>query len=131
MQRYTVNFKVSDAATRRLLVPFPSGSAVRAFASELQQRLARIGVTVDASAIVFCLDDANGPLIDLEDALEDVVLDPHTEQLYASVSVVSLSNGSNSTSDAQQGSTTTDFDFLVCFIELFSSFITNALVEHS
>jgi hypothetical protein len=112
MQRYTVNFKAPEVATQRLLVPFLSSSTVKSFASELQQRLRRLGVTVDADTVVFRLDDANGPQIDVDDSLEDVILNPRTEQLFASVPAgVSRSSATRVSQD--QSSTTNDLDLLV------------------
>lgn len=87
MQRYTVNFRAPNVATRRLLVPFLSSSTVGKFATELQVRLSRVGITADAKAIVFHLEDANGPVIDSEDELQNVIIDPRAEQIFASVPV--------------------------------------------
>jgi hypothetical protein len=114
MQRYIVNFQAPSVATRRLLIPFSELSTVRAFASELQQRLARLGVTVEADSIVFRLDDSNGPEIDVDDTLEDIVLNPRSEQLFGSVlRSISRGNGDGIHGSEQGSTTTSNLDFVV------------------
>ena len=128
MQRYTVNFRETNVTTRRLLVPFDSGSSIIAFASELQRRLARAGIVVQADAILFRLDDVNGPLIDGEDTLEDVILDPRVEQLFASVpgSSTNLEGGLLASS-----ADTPMIDFLVCCNQLLRFAFANNRSGHS
>ncbi|KIW06114.1 uncharacterized protein PV09_03281 [Verruconis gallopava] len=91
MQRYTVNFSAPGAPTRRLLVPFSASSPVKDFAQEVQTRLAKLKVFAEAEAIEFRLHDAHGPQIDPDDSLQDVVLNPLTENLHASVLMATAS----------------------------------------
>jgi hypothetical protein len=95
MQRYTINFRETNVTTRRLLVPFASCSTVAIFAAELQSRLSRVGIEVEADAIVFRLEDVNGPQLDGADTLDSVILDPRNEQLFASVAGRDLGMESN------------------------------------
>lgn len=113
MQRYTINFRETNVTTRRLLVPFSSSSTVTAFATELQARLSRAGIEVEADAIVFRLEDANGPQIDGADTLESVILDPRNEQLFASVAGRDLGLENNSLTRAGNNVGEAVLDFLV------------------
>lgn len=113
MQRYTVNFRAPNVATRRLLVPFLSSLSVRAFATELQQRLSRVGVVAEAGAIAFHLDDASGPSIDADDSLQNVILDPRNEQIFASIPTSALRGESNSTESGREAASSAMPDFLV------------------
>lgn len=81
MQRYSV--VVSDTGWPEpieILVPFQSSANSAALIAEIVRRAARYGKTLDAANGVLHLASADGPLLDPDDALSDLVVD---EQLFA------------------------------------------------
>jgi hypothetical protein len=107
MQRYKVTIVASSNSRERpvLLVPFRPSALVTAFVDELFKRIARQGLAIapDTHIAALRLDSETGALIDLEDVLSDVVLDPNNDKLFA---VFSEKQGSNGVSSSAQGPVT-------------------------
>jgi hypothetical protein len=81
MERYTITVAPPGAAPTRLLIPFPPTSSVSALSAEVQRRLARSEPNVPD--LIFHLGDTNGPILDEDDLLEDVIIDPKGEAITA------------------------------------------------
>lgn len=73
MERYTIS-----VGAIRLIVPFSPTSTVQVLANEVRRRASRLAVVLP-EAITLHLGDENGPLLDVDDSLQDVVLDSVTE----------------------------------------------------
>lgn len=105
MQRYTVTIVSSGDSKERpvLLVPFQPSALVTAFVDELFKRIARQGLAIAPNTHIATLhlDSETGGLVDVEDLLSDVVLDPKNDKLFA---VFSQKNAG--TSAATQGQST-------------------------
>lgn len=81
MQRYSV--VVSDTGWPepiKLLVPFQSSAKSSALVTEIVKRVLRFGKTLDAAKCTLRLAIVDGPILDPDDNLADVVVD---EQLFA------------------------------------------------
>lgn len=81
MQRYSV--VVSDTGwpePLKLLVPFQSSSSAAALIAEIVKRASRYGKTLDSANCTLRLASADGPILDPQDTLSDLVVD---EQLFA------------------------------------------------
>jgi hypothetical protein len=84
MERYTVTIALSGAESFRLLIPFPPTSSVSALATEAKRRASRQGAWPEVSDISLRLgDDVGGPILDGDDLLEDVIIDPKAEFITA------------------------------------------------
>lgn len=87
MQRYTVTIVSSGDSNERpvLLVPFQPSAIVTTFVDELFKRIARQGLAIAPNTHIATLhlDSETGGLIDFEDVLSDVVLDPKHDKLFA------------------------------------------------
>lgn len=70
-----------------LLVPFSPEAVISAFIDGLWKRLARHGGAIPLSAethnVSLHLEHEDGPAIDIEDLLSDVILDVQTEKIFA------------------------------------------------
>jgi len=95
MERYTVTVPIPPGASSiRLLIPFPPTSAVSALAAEVKKRAFRASPLLDASSnVILHLGDATGPILDDQDLLEDVIIDPRTEIITATPRSDSISSG--------------------------------------
>ncbi|KAF4633485.1 hypothetical protein G7Y89_g4628 [Cudoniella acicularis] len=62
-----------------LRVPFPRASAVSALAAEIKKRILRLDIWPDVSDITLHLGPANGPILDPDDLVSDVIADPKFE----------------------------------------------------
>lgn len=81
MQRYSV--VVSDTGWPepiKILVPFQSSAKSSALVTEIVKRVLRFGKTLDAAKCTLHLASADGPILDPDDTLSDLVVD---EQLFA------------------------------------------------
>lgn len=81
-----------------LLVPFSPEAVIRAFIDELWKRLARHGgaipLTPETHNVSLHLEHEDGPAIDIEDLLSDVILDAQREKIFAVFSEkMSAANG--------------------------------------
>jgi hypothetical protein len=84
MERYTVTVAPPGAESFRLLIPFPPTSSVSALATEVKRRASRQGAWLEVSDISLHLgDDIGGPILDGDDLLEDVIIDPKAEFITA------------------------------------------------
>ncbi|KAE9993630.1 hypothetical protein EG327_004151 [Venturia inaequalis] len=83
MERYTVS--VLPLESTRFLIPFRTASTVFEFKTEIARRLQKQGTAVDAPSIQLYLGNKNGPLLDDEDLLANVVLDPSKEEVFATI----------------------------------------------
>jgi hypothetical protein len=63
------------------LIPFPPTSSISALAAEVKRRLAR--TDPNAPDLILHLGDVNGPILDEEDLLEDVIVDAEGESITA------------------------------------------------
>ncbi|KAI4716715.1 hypothetical protein E4T48_07108 [Aureobasidium sp. EXF-10727] len=81
MQRYSV--VVSDTGwpePLKLLVPFQSSSTCAALVADIVRRAARQAKTLNSVDCTLHLESADGPILDLDDTLSDVLVD---EKLFA------------------------------------------------
>lgn len=81
MQRYSV--VVSDTGWLepiKILVPFQSSAKSSALITDIVKRATRFGKTLNAANGTLHLSSANGPMLDPDDTLSDLVVD---EQLFA------------------------------------------------
>jgi hypothetical protein len=83
MERYTVIVAPPGAEIFRLLIPLPSTSSVSALAAEVERRISRLEGLPGVSDITLHLGEADGPMLDAEDALGDVIFDPKLETITA------------------------------------------------
>lgn len=79
MERYTVTVYPPEGQPCRLLIPFSPKSTISALAIEIKRRISRLDIWNDVSNITLRLGEANGPILDEEDLLEDVILDAKAE----------------------------------------------------
>lgn len=99
MERYTVTIvssvqqqqQLSLAQSRAILVPFSPTSTIGAFIVEVKKRAVRHGSAKASDSLELYFGAHNGPFMDPEDALGDVVLAPATEAIFAVFRRVSLS----------------------------------------
>ncbi|KAI1083612.1 hypothetical protein F5B20DRAFT_577291 [Whalleya microplaca] len=92
MQSYCVTIvpRGAGVVTRNpvvLLVPFSSEGIVLEFIDNLWDRLARqnLLLSADSHTIVLHRDSEIGPIIDFEDVLSDIIINPRNERLFAVV----------------------------------------------
>lgn len=78
MDRYTININHPGAEPVLLLIPFPPTSTIQNLVNEIRRRASRVQLLLP-DQVSLHLGGENGPLLDEEDAVEDVVLDPKTE----------------------------------------------------
>ncbi len=112
MQRYTVTIVSPGTSSERpvLLVPFEPSALVTAFVDELYKRISRRGLNIAPNTHIATLhlDSETGALIDCEDILSDVVLDPKTESVFAVFTPKAATDGSQAPQvPALDGSDTT------------------------
>jgi hypothetical protein len=63
------------------LIPFSPTSSISALVAEVKRRLARSDP--NAPELILHLGDATGPILDEDDLLEDVIVDPEGESITA------------------------------------------------
>lgn len=86
MNRYSV--VVSDTGWTellKLLVPFQSSATSGALVGEVVKRASRYGKTLNAAHCTLRLGSPDGPILDPQDTLSDLVVD---EQLFAVFSTI-------------------------------------------
>ena len=83
MERYTVTVAPPGAESLRLLIPYPPTSSVSALAAEVKRRASRLDVWPDVPELALRLGDVDGSLLDEDDLLADVILDPKVETITA------------------------------------------------
>jgi hypothetical protein len=83
MERYTVTVAPSGVETFRLLIPFSPTSSVSALATEVKRRISRLDVWPDVPDIALRLGQADGPILDEDDTLADVLPSPNVEIITA------------------------------------------------
>ncbi|KAL2273825.1 hypothetical protein FJTKL_04078 [Diaporthe vaccinii] len=78
---------VSPGRRASLLVPFSPEAIISTFIDELWRRLARhdgaIPLTAETHNVSLHLEHENGPVIDVEDLLSDVITDTQKEKIFA------------------------------------------------
>lgn len=78
---------LSPGRRASLLVPFSPEAIISSFIDELWKRLARhdgaIPLTAETHDVSLHLDHENGPAIDIEDRLADVIVDTQKEKVFA------------------------------------------------
>ncbi|KAI7775698.1 hypothetical protein LA080_006427 [Diaporthe eres] len=93
---------VSPGRRASLLVPFSPEAIISTFIDELWRRLARhdgaIPLTAETHNVSLHLEHENGPVIDVEDLLSDVITDTQKEKIFAVVPTFIQ------TSDCEEGS---------------------------
>lgn len=74
MERYSITVSDADSPEPlKLLVPFQSSAKSVALVDEIVKRAGRFGKTLDAKACTLHLDSADGPILDHDDILSDLV----------------------------------------------------------
>lgn len=84
MERYKVTVHPPGGGPISTVVPFRSESSVEAFSQEVLRRASKRIPQLPANATntSLHLGGADGPFLDLEDHLQDVVIAPETEHLF-------------------------------------------------
>lgn len=92
MERYKVSISSPETGSNlRLLIPFPATSSLSALATEVKRRAAKQGLFIRDRTIFFRLNQDDGPILDDDDKLGEVIIDPHNEDIFATfLSIVSL-----------------------------------------
>ena len=116
MERYTVNYSSANGPPMSLLVPLSPASTVKNLAEEIQRRLSKRGILANANELQFRLGKLNGPQLDDDDALKDVVLDSQVEQLFASpeTNATNATTGSGSGGNGNGAALNADNGYPVC-----------------
>lgn len=96
MERYIITIAIPPGASSiRFLIPFPPTSSVSDLAAEVKKRASRSALLPDPSSIIILhLGDAKGPILDGDDILKDVILDPKAESITVTHRGGSTSAGS-------------------------------------
>src|SRR4051794_15618845 len=82
MERYTVAVALQrTGGNPLLLIPFPPTATVSAFANEVKHRITRFNFDADGDDIFLRLRRADGPILDDNDVLADVIDNPRTENI--------------------------------------------------
>lgn len=82
MERYTVEVALhGDGENPLLLIPFPSTATISAFANEIKIRITRCNFDASGNDIFLRLLREDGPIIDDNDILADVIHNPRTENI--------------------------------------------------
>jgi hypothetical protein len=100
MDRYIIT--VVSTQKIRLLVPSPTSSSVSDLKVELSRRLAKQGLNINASQLQLRLGSSDGPLLDNDDLLEHVVINPGEEDLICLIEDTASSCEDNKTKLAHQ-----------------------------
>ena len=82
MVRYVANVVV-DGRTTRFAVILPESAQVSALRDKLKDRLYEFRLGSQEESLVLHLDAVDGPILDPEDLLSDVLPDPKAEELFA------------------------------------------------
>ena len=85
MERYKVTVTI-DGKETRLLIPMLSASPVSSLATQVKLRIGRLGIGINSTEFTLHLEQADGPILDADDLLSDVLPDPKNERLYATPS---------------------------------------------
>lgn len=88
MERYTVTVRQEGSEQQHdvhLLIPFRPTAKVDSFITEIVTRSARQSCQIDLTThhVTLHLDEPEGPILDVNDILSDVVLDPRSEKIFA------------------------------------------------
>ena len=75
-----------DGKETRLLIPMLSASPVSSLATQVKLRIGRLGIGINSTEFTLHLEQADGPILDADDLLSDVLPDPKNERLYATPS---------------------------------------------
>jgi hypothetical protein len=82
MERYTVAVALHrDGETPLLLIPFPSTATISAFADEIKNRITRYNFGASGNDIFLRLRREDGPILDDNDILADLIHNPRTENI--------------------------------------------------
>src|SRR5436305_6168509 len=90
MERYTITVAPPGVETFRLLIPFSPTSSVSALATEVKRRISRLDVWPDVPDIALRLGQADGPFLDEDDTLADVLPSPNVETITATSQIKKL-----------------------------------------
>lgn len=83
MERYKISiFFPESGSSLQLLVPFPPTSSISALAEEVKKRATRQGFPLNEREIFFRLEQEDGPILDGEDRLNEVIIDPRSEGIF-------------------------------------------------
>ena len=85
MERYKVTVTI-DGKETRLLIPMLPVSPVSSLATQVKLRIGRLGIGTNSTEFTLHLEQADGPILDADDLLSDVLPDPKNERLYATPS---------------------------------------------
>lgn len=79
MDRYTVAVTRPHGDNLQILVPFKPASTLSQLLDEIAKRSAKQGITFDREHVVLRLGTEEGPILDLDDSLEDTIISPSGE----------------------------------------------------
>jgi hypothetical protein len=83
MERYTISIVSQSAIVTRLLIPLPPTSLVSELIAEILRRLNKYDSSIATGSLQLRLEEQNGPLLDEDDQLQCVVINPRVEHLFA------------------------------------------------
>ena len=85
MERYTVLLTHPDGNSDhiQILVPFPETSTVSQLVDEIAKRSAKHGLSIGSEKLHLRLGREDGPILDVDDTLEDTIISPSSEVIFA------------------------------------------------
>ena len=84
MERYTIVAPSGSSGTVSILVPCERQAKVQDLINKARGRLERASAAINGRQLLLKLGAVDGPLLDGDDALEHVVLNPSRERLFVS-----------------------------------------------
>lgn len=120
------NEVLSETPGRRpsLLVPFSPEAVVSSFIDELWKRLARheaIPLSPETHKVSLLLGQEDGPVIDVEDLLSDVILDTQKEKIFAVFLKKTGTADALRRTEVRPNSSTKVLDFLFLLVNVFGN----------
>lgn len=87
MVRYTINVTPPGSTPLSVLVPLPPSATVSALGEEIIARLARRGLdtSLHGHDVILHLGGSDGPVLDAQDTISDVIVDPGSKTIHASL----------------------------------------------
>lgn len=83
MERYTVSIPFPKSGSNlQLLIPFLSTSSILEFGDEVKKRSEKQGFPMGERVIFFRLEQDDGPILDMDDRLNEVIVDPRSEKIF-------------------------------------------------
>ena len=86
METYVATIVVPNAEAKlELDVPFSPESPISAFAEELRRRCKRYAINLDDESLLLRLGRGGGPVLNENDILRDVVIDPQSQRVFVTL----------------------------------------------